>query len=588
MEQELHRNNFFLKTIYSKYVIASILSMLAASMGGMIDTVIVGRYLGETGLSAMSLVSPVSLFYYTIGAVIGMGGSIAANLSIGKGDYDGYRKLFTLSFWLLVLVSIVTTVLALLLFEPLLSLLGGTGTVKAYTEDYLYWYIIGGSGTLFIYLPLNFLKIEGKPQASSMLFLLSGALNVLLTWLFMSPLFQMGMKGASIATGLSMTITALLGFYLMFNRTKNTRLVKNCFNWKQLGEIVICGSPNGCNNLLNALKILMINAVILRIGAEAYLPVFSLIKSVSDLLTGVIIGAASALMPIVGVFLGEMDNESIRGVCRRALQTGAILTLIFSACIALFPDLLCFLFNITEAAAKQGSQTALLCLSVSFLFAFPNLMFSGYFNTIRRSMLSNLILVLRLCLYLGPAVLLLGSYIGINGIWLGLAVADFAAFLTILAVIYRIRRRVPSLDFYLLDTSGEGEGEISFSVKNTLESVMFASNKITDFCESSEIAPKLTMRVSLALEEMLTVIITYCMERKKEQFIDIRIKKTGEHVLLRIRNSGKIFDPLRFYEENRDNEEMMDCLLGIKMIAGTADKIEFHETFGTNNLLIQF
>ena len=73
MEQELRRNDFFLRKIFGKYVFASVLSMLATSVAGMIDTVLVGWFLGETGLAAMSLVSPVYLFYYTIGAVIGMG-----------------------------------------------------------------------------------------------------------------------------------------------------------------------------------------------------------------------------------------------------------------------------------------------------------------------------------------------------------------------------------------------------------------------------------------------------------------------------------------------------------------------------------
>ncbi len=588
MERELKRNNFFLKTVYGKYVIASVLSMLAASMGGMIDTVIVGRFLGETGLAAMSLVSPVYLFYYTIGAVIGMGGSIAANLYIGKNDYEAYRQVFSLSFWMTAVVCVVTTSAALLFIEPLLSLLGGEGLVKEYAADYLFWYIIGGSGTLFIYLPLNFLKCEGKPEDSSLLFLMSSGLNVALTWLFMSPVCGMGMKGASIATGLSMSLTALIGLYLLFCRTCNIRLVKMRPTVRMMGEILVCGSPNGCNNLLNALKILLINGMFLRIGAAVYLPVFSLVKSVSDLVTGVIVGVASALMPIVGVFLGEKDAGSIRRVCQRAMGLGGILTVGLSFLIALFPQMLCFLFNITESSAREGSRGAMICLAVSFLFAFPNLMMSGYFNTIRRSMLSNLILSLRLVIYLGPAGLLLGSFAGAKGIWASLAAADMLTLGTVLLVVKAIRRRSPCLDRYLLDTSIEGEGEISFSVRNTVEDIMFASNKITDFCESSGIGVKKTMQVSLAIEEMLTVIITYCMDREKEQFIDIRIVKTGEDVLLRIRNSGKIFDPVSFYEENRECEEMADQVLGIKMIAGTAKKIEFRETFGMNNLLIQF
>ena len=44
-----------------------------------------------------------------------------------------------------------------------------------------------------------------------------------------------------------------------------------------MGEILVCGSPNGCNNLLNALKVLLINGMLLGIGAASYLPVFSLV-----------------------------------------------------------------------------------------------------------------------------------------------------------------------------------------------------------------------------------------------------------------------------------------------------------------------
>ncbi len=172
---------------------------------------------------------------------------------------------------------------------------------------------------------------------------------------------------------------------------------------------------------------------------------------------------------------------------------------------------------------------------------------------------------------------------------MALAAADILTLGTILLVVKGIRRRSPCLDRYLLDTSREGEGEISFSVRNTMEDVMFASNKITEFCESSGITAKKTMQVSLAIEEMLTVIVTYCIPKEHlEMSIDIRIMRTGEDVLLCIRNSGKIFDPVRFYEENRENEEMEDEVLGIKMIVGTAKDIQFRETFGMNHLVILF
>lgn len=587
MERKLQRNNFLLNTIYNKYVAASVLAMLAATMGGMIDTILVGKFLGETGLAAMSLVSPVYLAYYTIGAVIGMGGSIAASLYIGKNDYDAYRRIFTLSSGMTLVVCVIITAAALVFMDPLLTLLGAAGAVRAYAADYLLWYVIGGSGTLLVYIPLNFLKSAGKPQASSMLFLLSSGLNVALTWIFMSPLCNMGMKGASIATGLSMTLTAGLGFYILLRRTPDTYPVKMCPTAGLIREIIACGSPNGCNNLFNALKLLLINGVLLRLGAAAYLPVFSLVKSVSDLILGIMTGIVSALMPIIGVYLGEKDTGSIRRVCHSAIWIGGVFTLGAAALTALFPDMFCLIFNITETTARQGSHGALRCLALSFLPAFPNIMMSGYFNTIQRPVLSNFILFFRLLAFLAPSIMLLASFGGIRGIWWSLAAAELLTLAVIPFAVRGIRKQSPCLDWYLLDTTHEREHEISFSVCNTTEDIMFASNKITDFCESTGISARKTMQVSLALEEMLTVIIQYCMGTKKGQFIDIRIMKMGTDVLLRIRNSGKIFDPVRFYEEHKDTAAMADQILGIKMIIGTAKNIEFRETFGMNNLMIQ-
>lgn len=588
MEKTLKRNDFYIRTVYSKYLAASVLGILAANVSGMIDTVIVGRYLGETGLSAMSLVSPVYLFYYTIGAVIGMGGSIAANLYVGKNDYDTYRKIFNISLKLTLILCVITTAGGMLFLEQILNLLGGEGVIREYIREYLRFYLLGGSFTLLIYIPLNFLKMEGKPDTSSLLFLLSGGLNVVLTWLFMSPLFGMGIGGASIATGISMGVTSVAGLYILLTKTGNTRIVRTKMTGKLIREIVLCGSPNGCNNLLNAVRIFTVNAVILGIGAAVCLPAFAMVRSVSDLITGVITGAAAALMPMIGVYYGEKDWGSIRRVCRKALLIGGAVTFVLLVLIVVFREWICRLFHITGTEALQSSSAGLFFLAVSFLAAFFNLMLSGYFNTVKQPMLSNLILALRLFVFLVPAVYFFGNQFGMNGVWFGFVAADFLTLAAIAGVIKVIQIRTPDLDRYLLDTTQEGDGEISFSVQNQIDDVMFASQKITEFCEETGVDMRKTMQLSLALEEMLTIIISACMDATKEQFIDIRIKKIRNDIMLRIRNTGKIFDPVKYYEENKDDEEMADQLLGIRIIAGSAKEIQFHETFGTNNLMIRF
>ena len=70
--------------------------------------------------------------------------------------------------------------------------------------------------------------------------------------------------------------------------------------------------------------------------------------------------------------------------------------------------------------------------------------------------------------------------------------------------------------------------------------------------------------------------------------MDIRIFVSEGDVYLRFRWAGRIFDPLRWYEDNRSDPEMAESTLGVKPIAGQAKDISFRETFGTNNLLVRF
>lgn len=261
----------------------------------------------------------------------------------------------------------------------------------------------------------------------------------------------------------------------------------------------------------------------------------ALVRSVSDLITGVVNGVAGALMPIVGVYFGERDWGSIHGVCRRAARTGGIITAAFAIGAALLSGLICGLFNITDPAALSAARRGLVYLAASFVFGFVNLMCVGYFNTVRRPMLSNLILGLRTLVCLAPCALLMSRALGIDGVWLTLAAADALTTLIVLAAVAAIRRRNRNLDALLLDRSLLPESEISFSVENTVDAAVFASEKISGFCESAGLDARRAMRVSLALEELLSVILQYCLHGGRRSYVDIRIFAAGDGVYLRFR-----------------------------------------------------
>ncbi len=587
---QLLKNGFFINRVSGKFVINSIISMIFLYAGSMIDTLIVGLYLGEEGLAAMSLVSPVYLVYYTVGATIGIGASIMGSRVLGKGNREGYRKVFTASTILMSGAVLIMTALGYGFLRPISLLLAGSAGERQaeLVRQYLFYYIPAGGLNLLAYLPMYFLKTDGKPKITSRLFSLSSLMNVLFSWLFMSPIVGMGIGGASLATAIANLGTVVIGFPILLKKSADLKFVKKSLDKARIREMLVAGVPNGLSNLLESGRILLINTLLLSIGAAQLLPCYTVIRNVSDILTAVIIGISSALLPLIGIFFGERDYESERAVLKRSERLGMYIMLPLILLVCLLPRALFSLFGVTDEALIKEGMLAIPLSSTGLLAAYMNTMYIGYLSSIKREGFATLIVSLRLFLVLAACAIPLAFTMGTKGIWLSLSLAEILTLVVYYGICFFLRKKKPSLDRFLLDTNLEREGDITFSVQNKEEDIVFASEKIALFCEEKDIDMKRSMRVSLALEEILTFLLAHCIGKEKTSYIDIRVCRMDEEVMVRFRYIGEIFDPVTFYDQNKQNEEMEEELLGLKMIFKSAALTRFSQTLGANNLLLIF
>ena len=99
------------------------------------------------------------------------------------------------------------------------------------------------------------------------------------------------------------------------------------------------------------------------------------------------------------------------------------------------------------------------------------------------------------------------------------------------------------------------------------------------------------MLVKLSMEEMMISITEHCFEKNSDENMDVRIwtRKTAEDlmIILRIRNGGKLFNPIEYYERlSEDDPLALGDALGISMIIKAADSVHYKPTFGINNLTV--
>jgi len=221
----------------------------------------------------------------------------------------------------------------------------------------------------------------------------------------------------------------------------------------------------------------------------------------------------------------------------------------------------------------------MLSLSLSLFPGLLNSVLSGFYNVSGRILWSGGMILLRT--FLMPCVSLWLMIRCGQDPWWFLALGELLTTAAWLAAAALYHRRAPGYSrFLLMDRALEESGNvISFSVENSGEAICDASSKITRFCRENGMMPKQVMRISLALEEILMVIVQENGGGGVE--FDLRVFALKGEIGLRIRYSGAVFNPFRDTAVSSGERYM-----GIRMIRSMVKETLYLRTFGTNTLRI--
>jgi hypothetical protein len=279
---------------------------------------------------------------------------------------------------------------------------------------------------------------------------------------------------------------------------------------------------------------------------------------------------------MLGVYSGEKDNGSCALLVKLEWFTGCVFAGIFLVVCMAGAGAIQKIYGLTESLFVP-----LLWMAVSvFPALFCNIL-SGYYNMAKKNMWSNAIIFLRVIAM---------TYIGlILTIHLNLSVYSFLFFAEAATVViwflatgvnHRIYRETTR--YLLMDTSLERTGKVlNFSVDSDVENICNASERIMEFCQLNGMNHKKTMRIQLAMEEIMTLIAKVNEENGGEALnFDLRAYSLDGFTGIRIRYAGKEFNPFR------DDRADDDMYMGIMMIKKMVEITLYQRTFGVNTLQV--
>lgn len=292
-------------------------------------------------------------------------------------------------------------------------------------------------------------------------------------------------------------------------------------------------------------------------------------------------------MPISGVLREESDAESLNQLARVSFFYSNVAITASAVIILLSNRVLATIFGIQS----DGFYLALLCFCLYIPFFMNGSLFIAWYTGIKRIKQAN-IMVLAQDMLLPTLLIALFTLAGHERIiWFYLPATGIVSAALLILLIVWSRKLSPRISVpFLLDVDSGG-GVLSFSVECEAEKASEASTAVRTFLKENGLEKRKVMLLSLAIEELISLISNYgsSQAREKRDDISVRLAFSDGGTVMRLRTGGSKFNPIAHYENNLPTfgsiEESLD-FMGLKYILEASEVVYYRETFGVNSLVI--
>lgn len=429
---------------YSKlfrFTLPSVIMMAFTSIYGVVDGFFVSNFVGKTPFAAVNFIMPVLMILGTVGFMFGAGGSALIARTMGEGDSERARRLFSLFVYVTVALGVVLGAFGFIFIRPIAVWLGAKGEMLENCVLYARIILPALPALMLQYEFQSFFITAERPQLGLMVTVIAGMANMVLDALFTAVL-PFGLAGAASATAISQSLGGIIPlFYFGRRNSSRLRLCRTVLDWKALLKACTNGSSELMSNISMSIVGMLYNAQLLHYAGEDGVAAYGVLMYVSMIFMAIFIGYSTGVAPVVSFHFGADGREELRSLYRKSI------VIILSASAAML--------GLAEALARPLSAVfvgydpdlfrmtvgAFGIYSFSFLFSGIAIFGSAFFTALNDGLTSALISFLRTLVFQVAAVLIFPLIWGIDGIWLSIVAAEVMAAVVTLAFLGGKRRR---------------------------------------------------------------------------------------------------------------------------------------------------
>lgn len=429
---------------YSKllrFVFPSIIMMVFTSIYGVVDGLFVSNFAGKTAFASINLVMPFVMILGGIGFMIGTGGTALVSKVLGEGKKEKANKIFTMMIIFTLLLGTLLSVIGVTSMPWVAKFLGATEEMMA--DCVLYGRIVTGFTVAFMLQNVfqSFLIAAEKPKLGLLATVLAGIANMALDAIFII-VFKWGVAGAAIATGLSQCVGGI--FPLIYFLRKNSsllRLTKTKLEIKPILNACGNGSSELMSNISSSVVSMIYNFQLMKYVGEDGVSAYGVLMYVQFIFVAIYIGYAIGCAPITGYHFGARNHNELKNMLRKSSFLSAVSGVVLTILAILLSSPLAKIFVGYDEELYELTRHAFRLFAYSFLLAGFNIFTSSFFTALNNGAVSAAISFMRTLIFQTSSVLILPIFLGVDGIWWAITVAEFFAFILSLIFLFAKRKK---------------------------------------------------------------------------------------------------------------------------------------------------
>lgn len=434
-----------IKPMYFKYLTAAFGSALISSIYGVVDMAMVGQYQGPSGTAALAVVAPIWNIIYSLGLLMGIGGSVLFSTLRGKSaeNRKESNEYFTAALIGIGILAAITWAVVIFFDRPLLTLFGAEETLLPLAQSYLFPVKFAVPSFLLTQLMAAFLRNDGNPGLATKSVIFGGIFNVFGDWFFVFVL-NLGIMGAGLATAMG-SVFSLLMMLTHFRSSKNTlKLEKPTKLLSKLRSISVTGFSTFFIDVAMGILTMLFNRQILKyLGTDA-LSVYGIIINISTFVQCCAYSIGQASQPMISTNFGAKQWERINQLLKYALGTAAVFGLIRTALAELVPNLFIHIFMTPTDAIIAIAPNIIRSYGISFLLLPFNIFSTYYFQALMKPAASFLVSVGRGAVISGILIYLLPAALGANAIWFAMPITELIVAIAVAIAMIRYTNQLPA------------------------------------------------------------------------------------------------------------------------------------------------